>query len=177
MKILLLGGNGFIGRRLAARLIEAGHELSARPAPNWIWRVRIRTGRLGWMEWMPSPIWPARSDRASRRVRSHSPCRPIAPGCIGEGAWRPALGAVVGLGAAAHAGARFLSSKGRGDAALLDCGIEAVVARPSLIYGADGASSRLLLRLARLPFWLLPEGGGQRIQPVAAADVAEGCSA
>lgn len=44
MKILLLGGNGFIGRRLAARLIEAGHELSApsrveldlaRPNQDW----------------------------------------------------------------------------------------------------------------------------------------------
>ncbi|UGA40477.1 hypothetical protein JOS77_14895 [Chromobacterium haemolyticum] len=50
------------------------------------------------------------------------------------------------LGADPQADTLFLAGKGRGDAALLASGLEARIARPSLIYGPQGASSRLLLQ-------------------------------
>ncbi|MBX9349646.1 NAD-dependent epimerase/dehydratase family protein [Chromobacterium vaccinii] len=175
MKILLLGCNGFIGRSLATRLIEAGHELLApsraeldlaRPDQDWAaWLDRtealanlagvFRQGRSGGLE----------------AVHHHGPlCLAGVAKKYGVRRWVQ----LSALGAAPDAATLFLASKGRGDAALLGGGLDVAVARPSLVYGIDGASSRLLMRLARLPLWFLPDGGRQPIQPVAAVDVVDG---
>lgn len=71
----------------------------------------------------------------------------------------------------------FLGSKGRGDTAMIaladEC-FKVAIVRPSLVFGKGGASTGLFLRLARLPFWVLPNGGAFMIQPVHVNDVAQG---
>src|SRR5437667_294973 len=57
--------------------------------------------------------------------------------------------------------------------ALVASGIDAVVAQPSLVFGPDGASSRLFLTAATLPVLLLPAGGRQRVQPIHIDDLGE----
>ncbi|QND85463.1 Uncharacterized protein ChrSV_3237 [Chromobacterium vaccinii] len=175
MRILLLGARGFIGRKLAARLTGAGHQLLT---PSHAELDLARPDRV-WAVWLDGTEAVANLAGAFRQGRSggleavhhHGPLR-LAGLAKKYGVRRWVQ--LSALGAAPDAATLFLASKGRGDAALLDGGLDVAVARPSLVYGADGASSRLLMRLARLPLWFLPDGGRQPIQPVAEADVAEG---
>ena len=71
------------------------------------------------------------------------------------------------LGADAASPLPYLATKGAADAALLETpGVEACVVRPSLVFSADGASTRWFATLASLPVVPLPGGGRQRVQPV-----------
>ncbi|MEO7431009.1 MAG: SDR family oxidoreductase [Dokdonella sp.] len=68
----------------------------------------------------------------------------------------------------------FIASKHRGDGALLELDLDAIVLRPSIVYSAAGSygGTSLLRALAALPgVLLLPEGGAQRLQPVALEDL------
>lgn len=81
------------------------------------------------------------------------------------------------LGADEYSPIVFVGSKGRGDKALLalaDDDFSVTVIRPSLVFGQGGASIKLFLRLAKLPIWVLPNGGHFIIQPVHVDDVALG---
>lgn len=81
------------------------------------------------------------------------------------------------LGADKHSPIAFVGSKGRGDKALLalaDDDFRVTVIRPSLVFGQGGASTELFLRLAKLPIWVLPNGGHFIIQPIHVDDVALG---
>ena len=81
---------------------------------------------------------------------------------------------VSALGADAQAPTAFLRSKHAADTmlhALLP--VHGVVVRPSLVFGVDGASSRMLGTLALLPLAPLPDGGAARVQPIHVDDLAE----
>lgn len=51
--------------------------------------------------------------------------------------------------------------------------LDGVIVRPSLVYGADGASSRLFLALATLPLLALPTAPAARVQPVHIDDLCD----
>ena len=57
--------------------------------------------------------------------------------------------------------------EGQGDS------IRFLILRPSLVYGSDGASSKLFTYLASLPLHLLTAGGKQRVQPVHIDEICE----
>lgn len=81
------------------------------------------------------------------------------------------------LGADEHSPIAFVGSKGRGDRALLalaDDDFRVTLIRPSLVFGQGGASTELFLALAKLPIWVLPNGGHFIIQPIHVDDVALG---
>src|SRR5690606_34698764 len=50
-----------------------------------------------------------------------------------------------------------------------------IVLQPSLVFGTGGTSMRFLATLAAAPLVPLPGDGGQRVQPVAIADLTELC--
>lgn len=81
------------------------------------------------------------------------------------------------LGADAKETIAFTGSKGRGDQAVSDSGLQAAIARPSVVYGRGGASCELFIRLAKLPFFILPCGGRFMLQPVHVNDIAQGLAA
>ncbi|UTH73307.1 NAD-dependent epimerase/dehydratase family protein [Chromobacterium sp. IIBBL 290-4] len=175
MKILLLGARGFIGRRVAAALRRQGYPLLTPsraeldltcPGPAW----------TDWLDGVAAIVNMAGLLR-ERREGELEAAHHFGPAHLAGLARRLGVRRWVqlsALGASEEADTLFLASKGRGDAALLASGLDVAVVRPSLVYGDDGASSRLLLALSRLPFWPLPEGGAQRVRPVAADEVAEG---
>jgi uncharacterized protein YbjT (DUF2867 family)/uncharacterized membrane protein YphA (DoxX/SURF4 family) len=78
---------------------------------------------------------------------------------------------ISALGAAADAPSLYHRSKYAADFHLLDLPLDSVVVRPSLVYGAGGASAALFDRLAALPLIPLPLGGHQRVQPVHVDDL------
>ena len=175
MRMLLLGGNGFIGRQVAACLALRGHAVAAPPRAA----LDLDGAEAGWDAWLDgvdaviNTVGILREGRRGEMERLHH----LAPLQLARRARLAGARHWVqlsALGADPAADTLFLASKGRGDAALLAGGLPASVARPSLVFGRDGASSCLLLRLARLPCWPLPDGGGQLVQPARVDEVAEG---
>lgn len=82
---------------------------------------------------------------------------------------------ISAMGADSKHRVAFLGSKGRGDTAILnlaDDNFKVVIIRPSLVFGKDGTSTELFLKIAKLPIWILPNGGHFMIQPVHIDDVA-----
>lgn len=65
----------------------------------------------------------------------------------------------------------YMRSKREADAFLEQSSLDWTILRPSLIVGADGASSRFFRMLASLPVIGLPGDGGQLLQPVHIDDV------
>ena len=179
MNILLLGGSGFIGRHLAARLRACGHqvqtpthkELDLRALDERAARACLRgqdavVNAVGIM---------SRDADALETVHHHAPSA--------LAAWAREAGVarwlqISALGADAWHPVAFLGSKGRGDEAVCQIGaahgMRVAVARPSIVYGRGGASCELFIKLARLPVIALPAGGKFMLQPVHANDVADG---
>lgn len=114
---------------------------------------------------------------AEHGVQSFERIHVAAPRGLFEACRRAGVKRVVqvsALGADAQAPTAFLRSKHAADMtlhALLP--VHGVVARPSLVFGVDGASSRMLGTLALLPLAPLPDGGVARVQPIHVEDLAE----
>jgi uncharacterized protein YbjT (DUF2867 family) len=90
-----------------------------------------------------------------------------------------ALVHVSGIGADPHSSSRFIASKGRGEAALREAFPDAVVLRPSVVFGPEDDFLNRFATLARsLPALPLFGGGVSKMQPVFVGDVAEavGCA-
>ncbi|GAB1577889.1 complex I NDUFA9 subunit family protein [Bordetella petrii] len=197
MRILLIGGTGFIGRHVAARLAARGHSLMV-PTRNYA------RGR----DLLPLPTVTlaeadvhddAELDRLLRecdavinlagilhggsgrpygagfaRVHVQLPQR-IAQACRRNGVRR--MLHISAMGADSQGPSMYLRSKGDGEAA-----VRAVFAawpegactifRPSVVFGPDDHLTTLFARLARwLPVVPLA-GAGARMQPVYVGDVA-----
>lgn len=187
MNVLVLGADGFIGRAvvraLAARGIEAVRGVRrSGPAPC---APATRTVVVDFDEATNPESWRTRllgidavinavgvfraSARTFERVHGEAPVA-LFEACTALGV---AVVQVSALGAAADADTLFLRSKNRADEALLGLRTRGVVIQPSLVFGTDGASSKLLLDLAALPVWVLPGGGEAPVQPLHVDDLAE----
>lgn len=175
MEILLLGSDGFIGRRTAARLTAEGHRVCGvsrqmldfcRPSEDAA--KRLLAGR----QLVINTVGIMSRDAAVLETVHH-----LTPAKLAR--WAKEAGVrrwvqLSALGADGCAAVAFAASKGRGDAAVLAAGLETAVARPSLVFGRGGRSCALFLALAGLPLLPLPDGGRAVVQPVAVGDVAEG---
>lgn len=79
---------------------------------------------------------------------------------------------ISGLGVDPDSTSRYVAAKARGEAALLDHRPDAVVLRPSVIFGTDDHFYNRLASLARLGPVMAIAGGRTRLQPVFVDDVA-----
>ncbi|WP_328589930.1 NAD-dependent epimerase/dehydratase family protein [Chromobacterium phragmitis] len=175
MRVLLLGARGFIGQRVASRLRCRGYQLLT-PARAELDLARPERGWADWVDGVTAIVNMAGALREGREgeLEAVHHFGPASLAGLAKSRRARRWVQLSALGASEEADTLFLASKGRGDAALLASGLDVAVARPSLVYGADGASSRLLRALSRLPLWPLPDGGAQRVRPVAADDAVEG---
>ncbi|WP_037585912.1 NAD-dependent epimerase/dehydratase family protein [Stenoxybacter acetivorans] len=175
MNILLLGSSGFVGKRVAALLKEQGHEitmprhheldllnLSQEAAMPLLQNKDVVVNTVGIM---------SRHANILETIHHHAPTK--------MAAWAKEAGVnrwaqLSALGADAAQTVPFVGSKGRGDEAVMNSGLQTAVARPSVIYGRGGVSCEMFIRLASLPILALPGGGKFELQPVHVADVAQG---
>lgn len=177
MKILLLGGHGFIGRQIAARLLAAGHQVEA-PA-----RAQLDLASMlqpsDWLPWLDgidavvnaAGILRPRGRDSFERIHYQAPLA-LARACVE----RQVKGWVQISALGSERDGEFIASKHRFDAALLALNLPALVLRPSVVYSVSGSygGSSLLRALAGLPLVLaLPGDGSQRIQAIDMDSLAE----
>src|SRR3712207_507410 len=186
MRCLVTGATGYIGGRLAPRLIEAGHEVRAlsrsagrlRDVP-WAPQAQIAEGDLG---------DPASLERALEGVdvayflvhslgqpdfelRDREAARNFARAAYAKGVRR-----IVYLGGpeppAHERPSAHLRSRAEVGRILLDSGVPTAVLRAPVIIGSGSASFEMLRYLTeRLPVMVTPRWVRNRIQPIAVRDV------
>ncbi|PJK09062.1 epimerase [Lysobacteraceae bacterium NML95-0200] len=184
--VLLCGANGFIGRHIHARLLQAGWRVKtasrhgearidfrrATAAGHWLdalHGVDAVINAVGILRDRPTQPMAAIHDAAPRALFD---------ACAQLGIRRVVQVSALGV---AEGDTAYARSKRAADEHLLALNaqgqLDSVVLRPSLVFGMDGDSTRLFLRLARLPVLLLPKAAIRaRVQPLAVWELAEACS-
>lgn len=187
MRVLVLGGSGLLGSHCLAALERAGHiaigggrQRPAAIAPeNW--------RELDFAALTTAPAWRELLCDIDAVVNCVGIIREIQPGdfdtlqraapialfsaCEQFGVQRVIQ--LSALGSTADAPVAYWRSKAAADADLLGRALDACVLRPSFVFGAQGASSRLFLALASLPLLALPLAHSALVQPIHVDDLAE----
>ncbi|WP_284338160.1 NAD-dependent epimerase/dehydratase family protein [Comamonas sp. NoAH] len=183
MRVLVCGGNGFLGRHICAALVHSNHDpvvRSRRSSPALDFLLSTQPG--DWLEHLAGidaviNAVGALRDKPDQPLDVLHTQAPIAlfDACVQAGVQRVVQISALGIG---DSNTHYARSKRTADEHLLALhaqgALNATVIRPSIIFGTGGASTRLFLQLARLPLLMLPaEAMNCPIQPVAAQDLAE----
>ncbi|WP_137937985.1 NAD(P)H-binding protein [Chitinivorax sp. B] len=181
MNILLLGASGFIGRHLACHLSQAGHRVigvSRNPDHNnphvAQWHRADLNTLLTPASWLPLlhdvdvaiNAVGILTEAGDNRFDTLHAKMPSALFLACEKARVCRVIQISALGAAVDAPTEYWRSKARADEVLLSRALSGYVLRPSVVFGPDGDSSRVMMQLATLPALMLPEGGQYTMQPV-----------
>lgn len=194
MKILVLGGAGFIGRHTVAALLARGHgvvvgtrdpqQAAARLPSRALSCVRrsAHFERLlepeAWRSLLHDvevvvncvgilrPRWGETYDRIH-----HVAPAALADACVLFGVRRLVHVSALGLHAGAASG--FIRSKYAGEQALYARRLDTVIVRPSLLDGAGGYGARWLRRVARWPVHPVAASAQGRIAPLDVGDLAD----
>ena len=173
MNILVIGGGGFIGRHVCAALTAAGHTAhrgACPPVQRWD-QPQAWAPRLAGIDGVVYAAGCLRNRAGGVAdlldLLHHRAPVALADACEATGITRLAHVSALCGGVSAYA-----RSKQAGDTALAG---RARIVRPSLVIGPGGISSRMLDRLARLPWLPLPAAVALcRVQPIRVEDLADG---
>lgn len=187
MNILITGATGFIGHAILLALARQGHILTAccrHPEALLIGPENIRPLRLDFTattqteQWLPhlqgidaiiNCVGIIAETQQQTFAQLHSQA-PIALFTAGAQAGVKKIIQISALGADDPHSAYHLS-KHAADEALRGLEVDWFVLQPSVVYGDRAQSSALFHALAALPVQVLPDGGGQLLQPVHVDDV------
>ncbi|MHB1587526.1 MAG: complex I NDUFA9 subunit family protein [Acidiferrobacteraceae bacterium] len=188
MRICVLGGSGFVGKRLVEQLVMGGHEVvvpSRNPSAHRdllvLPGVRVVTAdvhttlalrrQVSGMDAVVNLIGILHERRSGDFARVHVdiPSR-VAEAC--EAAEVSRLLHVSALNAAANGPSRYLRSKWQGEVAVTGARLATTIFRPSVLFGpGDSFSTRFASWLALAPgFFPLPCGDA-RVAPLHVADL------
>jgi uncharacterized protein YbjT (DUF2867 family) len=190
MLVLLTGASGFIGRRLAQALLDAGYELaitSRAPAATTAQDAAHKIIRADFTEDVDENAWVARlagvdavinaagifqerGNATFELVNTRAP-QALFAACVEAGVGR--IIQISALGADEQARSAFHRSRVAADEFLLRLPLRATVVQPSLVFGPEGGSARTLMTLASLPLIPVPRSHAL-IQPVHVDDVVAG---
>jgi NADH dehydrogenase len=193
--LLILGGTGFIGRSIVARLSAAG------------WRVRVPTRRLARARaLMPLPTvevlecninadgiiehltagteavinlvgvlhgrraepWGAEFESAHVAIP-----RAVIAACRAHAVTRLLHMSALGVGSAQPLPSMYLRSKAEGERLVRDSGLAWTVFRPSVVFGAEDRFVNLFGQLQRFSPFVPLAGANTRFQPIWVGDVAQ----
>lgn len=183
MNILLCGASGFVGRHLEAALVSAGHKVKRgvrhprEPgdiAVDYKNDVEIATWlpRLTGIDAVVNAVGVLRDSTNQPMSRLHD----AVPRALFAAAAQSGIKRIVqisALGVGTGIDTPYMQSKQAADDFLQSLDLDWAILRPSLIYGKDGASTRMFMLLSHMPVLMLPEGGKQMLQPVHIDDVAQ----
>lgn len=185
MVVFLTGASGFIGKRLAAALAAAGHEVvraqrGDAPGPGRAVHVDfvrdvhadVWLPRLSGVDAVINAAGILRETDATTFEQVHT----LAPIALFDACARQGIAVVVqisALGADGGAASRYHLSKKAADDHLASLPVRGYIVQPSLVYGRGGTSAQLFDTLAAMPVILVPGDGAQRVQPVHVADLVD----
>jgi len=185
---LVLGGTGFIGRHVVARLVAAGHRVTVLTRRRAAARHLILLPTVDVVEGDPldaatlarlavpvsavtnlAGILHERGAQTFARVHVELP-RLIVDACRTAGVQR--IVHMSALGADAQGPSRYLRSKGEGEAIVEASGLDWTIFRPSVVFGREDRFLNLFAKLAAALPVLAVASPGARFQPVYVRDVA-----
>src|SRR5690349_1538564 len=187
--IVVLGGGGFVGSHIVARLVTDGYRVAVPTRRREEVKHLITLPTVDVVEQDihdPKTLERLFAERAAvinlvgiisesasgdfERVHVELPRKVIAA-CHNAGV--PRLLHMSALGAAAHAPSRYLKSKAAAEAMVAASGLQWTIFRPSVIFGREDSFLNMFARLARaLPVVALASPKA-RFQPVYVGDVAQ----
>lgn len=193
MRIVMLGGSGFVGQVLARRLVRDGHDVlvltrnrSQHREVALLPGVALREGNVYDSDWLATRI--AGADAVVNLVgilnepgiggaggrgfeRAHVQLtRTVIAACQRAGATRLLQMSALNAG---RGRSHYLRTRGAAEAAVQASGLRWTIFRPSVIFGrGDGLFCRFAELLKLSPLMPLA-GANARFQPVAVEDVAE----
>ncbi len=191
--VTIIGGSGFVGRHIAQRLARRGWRVRvACRRPNEAMQVKPY-GTVGQVEPVQCNIRDEASTRAViRGADAVINCvgllsewgRNTFDACMAEGAGRVAriaaeegvahLVQISAIGADAASASQYARTKAAGEAAVAAAYPQAVILRPSVVFGQDDGFFNRFAGMARLMPLVLPIVGAEtKFQPVWVEDVAE----
>ncbi len=195
LRVLVLGGSGFVGRALCEQLQREGHRITV---PSRRERQAMALGPLPALTVVRGDVL-RDPGLLERLLPGHDAVvnliailqgnherfeavhvawpRRLAQACLAAGVKRlvhvSALGVDAKVDGDDSAPSRYLRSKGRGEAALrAHSDLRLTVLRPSVIFGADDRFLNLFAKLQALAPVMPLAGASARLQPVWVGDVA-----
>lgn len=193
MNILLCGSSGFIGRHITKALLAAGHRVIGTCSPahrSHAHRPDASTIAVDFNADTDPAVWLPRlrgvdavinavgvlrdsRQRPIQAVHTGTP-KALYTACAQAGIRRVIHVSALGIEGSSTAYAQTKLATDRHLLALTEQGqLDAVVLRPSIVFGAGGDSSKLFMGLAQLPALMLPRAMIKaKIQPVAVGDLA-----
>ena len=185
MRVLLIGGSGFLGTHLARALRAAGHEVSVLsrrgrgPLPGVRYLEGDAARNLGLAEAVAGAVAAVylagiirERDQTFEAVHVRG-VENVVRAMRAAGVKR--LLHVSALGARRGTKSRYFETKARGEAIVQESGLDWTIFRPSLIFGeGDAFFGKILKGLVRMPLPFIPlVGSGEYpFRPVWAGDVA-----
>lgn len=177
MNILLCGASGFIGRHIASALRAAGHQVHT-PRTDFTHDTQPEAWqpRLEGMDAVVNAVGVLRDSRQRPMQAVHH----LAPRALFDACAAAGVKRVIHVSALGIEGnpTQYAHTKRLADEHLLALHrtgrLQALVLRPSIVFGKGGASSALFMSLARMPWLCLPRPVIRaRVQPVAVLDLAD----
>ena len=190
-RVTLFGGSGFLGRRIAAQLLERG--LRVRVTARSPDRVREALESTEGLETVRADVrdqasvvtavegaetvinsvalYVEQGDTSFRAIHVEG-ARRVAEAARQAGATR--LLQISGIGAGTDAPSSYVRCRAEGEASVREAFPQATVFRPSAIFGPDDAFLNTFVAIARrFPVIATLGRGTARVQPVFVGDVAE----
>jgi len=187
MNILLCGASGFVGSHIGTALLRAGHKVirgvrhprgPGDIAIDYLNDTGIETWvpRLSGIDAIVNAVGVLRDSRSQPMARVHD----AVPRALFAAAAQCGVKRIVqisALGADKGIDTPYMQTKQAADDFLQTLDLDWAILRPSMIYGRDGAGTRMFMLLSRMPMVVLPEGGSQMLQPVHIEDLAQAVAA
>ena len=193
MKVLVIGGAGFIGRSVVAALTARGADVvvgTRRPSRAQSTTGKLQAEHIELHRLTKTTDWVTRVEPFDVIVNCAGILRErwgetydavyhlapvaVAEACVEQG---KRFIHVTALGLTDHASSGFITAKRKGENGIQQTGGEVCIVRPSLLDGVDGFGSRWLRRVAQWPVHFVPSDAVGSLAPLHVHDLAEAIAA
>lgn len=178
MKILVLGGNGFIGSNIVAKLQAQGAQVLVASRKSAYLTIKMQQ-MLHVEDWLPlinsvDVVVNSVGILRERKNESYQAVHNIAVASLATACAKLGLKLIhlSAIGLSASAKSEFIRSKFAGEQAIIESGAQAYIVRASLLDGEGGYGAKWFRRVATWPLQLVMKSDGL-IAPLQVSDLGE----